>query len=73
MVSINVNYVAAVPLSHFMLFIVWPVSDKINEKAQYGLMNVPVNAVNGRKPWMGLMLRHRDLPRSSLKNLKRML
>lgn len=53
MASINVNYAAVAPLSHFMHFIVWPVSDKINGKAQCGVMNVPVNAVNGRKPLNG--------------------
>lgn len=50
MASINVSYAATVPLSHFIL---WPVSDKINGKAQCGMMNVPVKAVNGRKPLNG--------------------
>lgn len=68
------RYAAAVPLSHFMHFIVRPVSDKINGKAQCGVMNVLVNAVNGRKPLNGFNVEtHRDLPCSSLKNIKRML
>lgn len=54
MASINVSYAAAVPLSHFVHFIVWLVSGKINGKAQCGVMNVLVNAVNGRKPLNGL-------------------
>lgn len=53
MASINVRYAAAVPLSHIMHFVVCPMSDKINGKAQCGVMNVLVNAVNGRKPLNG--------------------